>query len=137
MDDIGLNKIATVEKCIGRINEEYIGFEGDFYNNFSKQDCIILNIQRTAQACIDLAMHIVRIHKLGLPQNSRDIFILLAEKQIISNTTSQKMQKMVGFRNIAVHDYQALNIDIVIDIINHKLLDFKSFTTEILEHENK
>lgn len=134
MDDIIVNKIATIEKCVNRINEEYIGFEGEFCHNFSKQDAVILNIQRAAQACIDLAMHIVRVKKFGLPKNSRDIFTLLAEKQIISTTTSQKMQKMVGFRNIAVHDYQVLNIDIVIDIITNKLVDFKAFSQEILQN---
>ncbi len=134
MDDIIVNKIATIEKCINRINEEYIGFEDEFRHNLGKQDAIILNVQRAAQACIDLATHIVRVKKFGVPQNSRDIFTLLAEKQVISGITSQKMQKMVGFRNIAVHDYQLLNIDIVIDIIINKLADFKAFAQEILRN---
>ena len=39
---------------------------------------------------------------------------------------------MVGFRNIAVHDYQAINIDIVQQIIEKNLNDFKEFTKKIL-----
>ncbi|WP_437217354.1 HepT-like ribonuclease domain-containing protein [Pectobacterium sp. LFLA-215] len=41
------------------------------------------------------------------------------------------MQKMVGLRNIAVHDYQALNLDIVIHVIYHRLSDFEHFIKQI------
>jgi len=41
------------------------------------------------------------------------------------------MQSMVGFRNIAVEDFQSLNIDIVINIVKNHLKDFKTFSQEI------
>jgi uncharacterized protein YutE (UPF0331/DUF86 family) len=41
------------------------------------------------------------------------------------------MQGMVGFRNIAVHDYQNLNIEIVVAIVEKHLGDFESFIEEI------
>jgi hypothetical protein len=46
MDDILLNKIASIEKCIKRIKEEYSGSEEEFDKNYTKQDSIILNLQR-------------------------------------------------------------------------------------------
>lgn len=39
---------------------------------------------------------------------------------------------MVGFRNIDVHDYQSVNLNIVQKIIEKHLGDFKLFTKEIL-----
>ena len=41
------------------------------------------------------------------------------------------MRNMIGFRNIAVHDYQALNLDIVVNIVLHRLDDFKDFVSEV------
>jgi uncharacterized protein YutE (UPF0331/DUF86 family) len=38
---------------------------------------------------------------------------------------------MLGLRNIAVHDYQALNIDIFIAVVKHHLTDFELFSAEI------
>jgi len=38
---------------------------------------------------------------------------------------------MIGFRNIAIHDYQALNLDIVVNIVLHRLDDFKDFVSEV------
>ena len=44
------------------------------------------------------------------------------------------MQSMVGFRNIAVHDYQNLNIDIVISVVQNNLKDFNNYIDEIFEN---
>lgn len=43
---------------------------------------------------------------------------------------------MIGFRNIAVRDYQALEIDILEAILEKHVDDFKDFTKVILKLEN-
>ena len=137
MDDVILNKVAIIEKCIKRIKEEYIGSEHEFETNFTKQDSIILNIQRACEATIDLAAHLIRLNNLGIPQKTRDVFVFLEEGKIISQDLSKRLQKMVGFRNIAVHDYQAINVKIVKSIIEKNLVDFFEFTRLILEKFSK
>ena len=132
MDDVVLNKVSIIEKCINRIKEEYVGYEDIFEENYTKQDSVVLNLERVCQACIDLGIHIVRIKKLGVPQSNREIFVLLQKARIINLSLSKKMQAMVGFRNIAVHDYQNLNLDIVRAIIEKHLKDFKDFKKVVL-----
>src|SRR4030067_2430376 len=133
MDDIVLNKASIIEKCLDRIKEEYIGHEDIFEDNYTKQDSVVLNLERACQACIDLGMHIARIKNLGVPQSSREVFVLLQMARIITPAVSKKMQAMVGFRNIAVHDYQNLNLDIVRAVIEKHLKDFKDFQKAILQ----
>lgn len=72
-DDVVYNKIAIIERCLQRIHEEYQENQENL-RNYTKQDSIILNIQRACEASIDLAMHIVALKGLGIPQNSRDAF---------------------------------------------------------------
>ena len=133
MDDIVLNKASIIEKCLDRIKEEYIGHEDIFEDNYTKQDSVVLNLERACQACIDLGMHIARIKNLGVPQSSREVFVLLQMARIITPAVSKKMQAMVGFRNIAVHDYQNLNLDIVRAVIEKHLKDFQDFKKVILQ----
>ena len=80
--DIIINKSEVIERCIHRILEEY---DNDINNlkNYTKQDSIILNIQRACEACIDLAMHVVSEKKLGVPQISREVFDILKDHGII------------------------------------------------------
>lgn len=126
-----LNKFETIEKCINRINEEY---EGDSENlkDYRKMDMIILNLQRACEAVLDLAMYIVSTRKLGLPQNKRQAFVLLEENKIIDESMSRNMQGMVGFRNIAVHDYKEIDEDILKDVIENHLTDLLDFARVIL-----
>jgi uncharacterized protein YutE (UPF0331/DUF86 family) len=130
-NDIILNKVNIIERCIKRIHEEYENNPNNL-QNYTKQDSIILNLQRACEASIDLTMHIVAEKKLGLPQNSRDTFSLIEENGIIPSSLSQKMKSMIGFRNIAVHDYQEINLTILQKILENHLVDFIQFTKTII-----
>lgn len=125
-NDVVYNKAQIMERCLKRIHEEYDNNDENL-KNYTKQDSIILNIQRACEAAIDLAMFIVAEEKLGIPQNSRDAFELLCTSGVINQSLSKKLQAMVGFRNIAVHDYQAVNLDIVKVIIEKHIDDLKEF----------
>jgi len=129
--DVAINKIQTIERCLKRIREEYIGYEEEFENLYAKQDSVILNLERASQASIDIATHIVKSKGLGLPNRSRELFDMLLEADIISKNICKQMQGMVGFRNIAVHDYQNLNIEIVVAIVEKHLGDFEGFVREV------
>jgi len=93
----------------------------------------VFNLQRLCQAAIDLAMHLVRGYQLGIPQETREAFTLLVETGFLTVTLGDRLKKMVGFRNIAVHDYQALNLDIVKFIITTHADDLLRFTALVLK----
>jgi len=116
MNDVVLNKIQTIQRCLKRIDEEFSSVD-DFKTNYTKQDSVILNLERASQATIDIANHIIKLQNLGLPSKSRESFEILWKSGYISDKTKQSMQSMVGFINIAMHDYQKLNIDIVISVV--------------------
>lgn len=130
-NDVILNKVSTIERCINRIHEVYDCNPSNLHD-YTKQDSIILNIQRACEASIDLAMHIVSEERLGLPQTSREAFDMLQTHRIIDENIAKRLKAMVGFRNIAVHDYQALNLDILKEIVEKHLNDFTDFTKRIL-----
>ena len=127
-DDVILNKAGVIERCIARVREEYDGNDENLMSNFTRQDSIILNLQRACEATIDLAMHLVKVKKLGIPQESKDAFQFLSEAELLNKELSERLMKMVGFRNIAVHDYMKLNIEIVKSIVNDDLEVFLDFS---------
>ncbi|MGL5715445.1 MAG: type VII toxin-antitoxin system HepT family RNase toxin, partial [Paraclostridium sp.] len=94
-NDVIYNKIETIERCLYRIREVYAG-EFENLKDYTKQDSIILNIQRACEACIDLSMHIVSSKKLGIPQNSRDAFEILNKNDLLSTELTKKLKAMVG-----------------------------------------
>lgn len=135
IDDVLINKSATIERCIARVRKEYQKNPAGFSEDYTRQDAAILNIQRACEAALDIGSHLVRQHKLGVPQSARDIFQLLQQAQLIPVELSEQLQHMVGFRNIAVHDYQQLQLPIIIAIIEKHLDNFLSFTQLILKSQ--
>ncbi len=132
-DDVILNKAATIERCLQRVLNEYAGDKHNLVANQTKQDSIILNLQRVCESAIDLAMYVVSQRKLGVPQDSRDAFVLLQTSGIIPADLATRMQRMVGFRNVAVHEYTRLNLDVVHAIITKQLEDFRTFSSTIVK----
>lgn len=128
--DIVANKSETINRCMRRIKEEYDGKMENLLN-YTKQDSIILNLQRACEACIDLAMHLVSENKWGIPQTSRDAFDLLMENGVIDESLNRNLKAMVGFRNIAVHDYRSIRLEVVQAIIEKHMDDFAFFVTKI------
>lgn len=126
-----LNKFETIEKCINRINEEYQN-NPENLEDYRKMDMIVLNLQRACEAVLDLAMYVVANKKLGLPQNKREAFKLLEENNIIDTKMCKNMQGMIGFRNIAVHDYKEINEEILQSVIENNLSDLTDFARIIL-----
>ena len=131
MNDVVINKIATIERCLQRIKMVYAEVADNLSTDFTRQDSIVLNLQRACEASIDLANYINKQKKLGIPQSSRDAFELLFKAVLLPEEVAVNLKKMVGLRNIAVHDYQELNIDIVRFIIENHLNDFQYFIKAI------
>ena len=77
MDDVILNKAAIIERCVQRVRHVYADDPSNLTTDLTRQDSIVLNLQRACEAAIDLAMHLVRRYQLGIPQESRDAFDLL------------------------------------------------------------
>ncbi|MCR5863684.1 type VII toxin-antitoxin system HepT family RNase toxin [Aquincola sp. J276] len=108
-NEVLLNKAAAIERCVRRAREEYERGPDSFATDFTRQDAAILNIQRACEAALDMGQHLVRRDQLGLPQSARQVFDLLARAGHIDVALADAMKRMVGFRNIAVHEYRSFS----------------------------
>lgn len=132
MEAVILNKVESIERCIKRI-KEVVNYSDFSLKNFDHQDSILLNLQRACQQSIDLAMYIVSQKSLGLPKTSKEAFTILEKNSILSKLTRENLGKMVGFRNIIIHEYQEIELEAINYILENRLNDFKLYTTEIIK----
>jgi uncharacterized protein YutE (UPF0331/DUF86 family) len=124
-DDIIWNKAAIIERCIRRMHEEYRA--NPDLEDYTHLDALTLNIERACQAAIDLAMHVVAKERLGMPQSSGDSFYVLERAGYISSRLRQSLVAMTGFRNIAIHQYQVLDIGVLHYIVEQGYQDLIVF----------
>lgn len=110
--DIVLAKANSIQRCLKRI-KVVTKLNPVTLDDLDTQDIFILNLQRAVQSAIDLATHIIASEGLGISDTIKGNFELLEKAGVIGKGLSKKMQSMVGFRNIAVHDYQNINVEIL------------------------
>ena len=131
--DIVQAKVAIVQRCLKRI-KDVTGLDPTKLDDLDTQDIFTLNLQRAVQATIDLAAHVVGAEGLGLPRDLRENFRLLANNAIIPHELCVRMEKMVGFRNIAVHEYQTLDLAVLRSILSNNLKDLENFYAALIDH---
>jgi uncharacterized protein YutE (UPF0331/DUF86 family) len=134
MNEIVINKKISIERCISQIQRYYAMKNGKpFEEDFLKQDAIGMNLQRMSELAIDIANYLIKTRKLGLPQDSADAFALLRRAGLISEGMMENMKGMVGFRNVLVHQYKKLDLNVMVDVIEHHLFDAQDFANRALE----
>jgi uncharacterized protein YutE (UPF0331/DUF86 family) len=132
VDDVLINKAASIERCVARARQEYDKDPTSFATDFTRQDAAIFNIQRACEAALDMGQHLIRRERLGVPQGARDVFELLCQGGWVNPALLTNLKNMVGFRNIAVHEYQTLHLPITVAIITKHLDEFLAFSSHIL-----
>lgn len=128
-DDVLLQKGAIVERSLRRVAQELAADPS--LGNYTHVDAMTLNVERACQATIDMAMHVVARQHLGMPQSSGDAFDLLARAQLIPTELSGRLKGMVGFRNVAVHQYQELDLDILRSVATSGVKDLVEFCAAV------
>jgi uncharacterized protein YutE (UPF0331/DUF86 family) len=133
--DVLLSKISIIKNCLQRI-KTVTKLKPETLDDFTNQDVFILNLQRAIQAAIDIANLIISQNNYRLPTSYKMSFLILFENDWVDAETAERMQKMVGFRNIAIHNYQEIDTEVLKSILTKDLSDLEKFYLQILARVN-
>jgi len=124
--DVAVAKIATIRRCLDRIAAQTEATEGRL-DTLDSQDIVAMNVQRAAQAAIDLAATWCAGLGLAPSQTLKGHFEALGKTGVLDATRVRRLSAMVGFRNVAVHEYEEIDADILRAIATHDVVDLAAF----------
>ena len=124
-------KLESLRRCIQRIDDKKPDNINVLIQSLDLQDILVINLTRAVQLCVDIGSHIISTANKPSPQTMSEVFTTLNELDIITSDTCEQLKKSIGFRNIAVHNYEAINWEIVYAICQNSLRDFRRFAQEI------
>jgi len=125
-------KLESLRRCLHRIQIKCPAQVDDFLTDFDLQDIISLNLSRAVQLSVDIGAHIVANLETPPPGTMGQTFGVLAEQGVLTHELADRLKKAVGFRNIAVHNYDAINWHIVHSIASQHLDDFSEFAKAVV-----
>lgn len=97
-----------------------------------RDDVTVLNLQRAVEALLDLANHLISANGWELPRDGRHAFAILRTHGLLTEPEQRLAAAMVGFRNVAVHDYAALDVEVVRGIARERLGDLEGLVSSLL-----
>ncbi|MDD5276311.1 MAG: DUF86 domain-containing protein [Methylovulum sp.] len=120
-------KLEALRRCLQRIETKCPPEADTLITDFDLQDIVSLNLSRAVQLCVDIGAHLISGMDVPPPDTMGQTFDRLAQAGILSVALALSLKKAVGFRNIAVHNYDAINWHIVHSIVKNHLADFTEF----------
>ena len=121
-------KLESLRRCLARVEARRPASVEALQADPDVRDILALNLTRAVQVSVDLAAPLA----VPAPATMADAFRVLAEAAVISPEVGARMVAAVGFRNVAVHAYQAIDWAVVFAISHHHLGDFRAFARSVL-----
>ncbi len=126
---------ARITHSVQRARAEYAADPTGFAQDISRQDAAIFNIQRACAAALDMGQYLIHQQQLGVPQNAREVFSLLAKAGWLDTALAEGLQRLSDFRDLALHDDQAVLVSDVVSIITGHLDEFLHYSEQLLKRD--
>ena len=127
--DLVLKKLARIETCVRELRE--LADPDGLASDVRQERFVEHTLQIAIQSAIDAAAHVVSDGRLGEPRTQRELFELLLRAGWIEGELAASFGRMCGFRNILVHGYDDVDLEIVRDVLRHKLDDLIAFARAV------
>lgn len=128
-----LEKLESFKEYSGYLRQlqKEVKNEGTFLADFHLFGNTERYLQLTIQAIVDIAHLIIIDLELKRPEDNYEAISLLLENKIISGTLAEKLNKMVGLRNILVHEYGKIDRKKIYQILKTQIKDLETFQKQI------
>lgn len=130
--DLILRKLSNLDTYLTQLapyrDLDLAAYRGDWRT----QRIVERTLHLAIETCMDVADHIVADRKLGVPETAAATFESLADAEILPRALAESLARMVGFRNILVHDYAKLDAAIVLRVLQTDVQDLDRFRATVL-----
>ena len=126
-------KLESLIRCVSRIEGRKPASSDSLAGDLDAQDIITLNLERAVQLCVDIGSHLLLDYDLPSPDSMAGVFKTLGKAGVLDPGLADRMARAAGFRNIAVHQYESIDWNIVFSIVSYRLDDFRAFAAAVME----
>jgi len=116
-------KIGEIEEFMNFLIERIPNNFEDYEKNLEKKAVCERYLEKIIEASVDLAFLVVKYLKIQIPADISDteVFVALANENVISYELSEKMQNAKGMRNIIAHQYGKIDDEIIFEALSSEI----------------
>lgn len=126
--------MKLLAEYIGDLQElQSVSFE-EYRENKLIRKAVERTLHTAIEACLDIGHHIVASERFRSPEDSKDVFVVLGEEEIVPRDLVSRLVNMTGFRNLLVHEYARIDNAVVYSILKRRLGDFDEFAQAVVAY---
>lgn len=122
-----LDETLTEIQSLGRISADQLR------KDWKTRRAVERDLQVLVEVVIDVCHRILALHEQAPAPTSADAITRCIALGVLADRPEYR--RMVQFRNVIVHRYEQVHVDILVDIVNNRLGDFRTFRDEVLRHQ--
>jgi uncharacterized protein YutE (UPF0331/DUF86 family) len=103
------SKVAAVRDAVARVREVLPPGVDSFQADRTAREIVVLNVFVALQECLSLATHWLADEGWSVPENYRDVFLSLGERDVLPRELAVRLGAASGFRNLVAHQYGVLD----------------------------
>ncbi|WP_321429722.1 DUF86 domain-containing protein [uncultured Methanolobus sp.] len=135
-DEKILRKLNFMQKCVDYLKSVDAGSK-ELEANYELRSAVERNFQLAIESSIDIGEMIISREGFERPDFYRNVFLILGKNNVIPSDFAEEFSKAAGFRNVLVHIYEDINIEILYTFLTERLEGFDEFAGYIAEYLNK
>jgi uncharacterized protein YutE (UPF0331/DUF86 family) len=125
-------------KLLDEYTSDLRAFQEISFQEYQENKIIRRAVERTlhlvVETCLDIGRHMIVLEGFRAPEDNKDVFRVLNEEGIVSETLLASLISMAGFRNLIVHDYTRIDDGAVFGILRKRLGDFDQFAKAVIQY---
>jgi len=125
--DLILRKLADLERYVSQVSEYRDITIERYREDWKTQRIVERTLQMAIEVCVDVANHVIADRRLRVPSTYAETFEVLGEAGLLDAELRASMVRMVGFRNVLVHEYAQVDAALVVRLLSNHLGDFGRF----------
>ncbi|MBI3589017.1 MAG: DUF86 domain-containing protein [Candidatus Liptonbacteria bacterium] len=129
-------KISQAEKYLEELKSflklSDLEISGDLKNRYALERVFLLLVEEM----IDINNHLLKSFDISV-SDLRSSFGLLGEQGILDKEFAAKISPLTGVRNILVHQYEKINLELFLKNLRNNLGDFEKYFSSVINFLSK
>ena len=129
-------KLENLKEYLGYLNKlkAEAQSEEEFVSDFHVFGNTERYLQLSIQSILDIAHLIIIDLDLKRPDDNYEAVSILYDNKVVSESLASKLAKMVGLRNILVHEYGKIDRKKVYEVLTTQTGDLEEFQNQIVSY---
>ncbi len=127
-------KIRSMKKYVDFLKSYTSITTEQLEEDYELRSAIERNLQLAIESALDIGEHILAASSLRKPETYSEVLEILGEADILPEEFAARFSEAAKFRNILVHMYAEVDVEMLCDILHQNLLDFDEFAQYIARY---